>query len=121
MVKISSFLIGVTSLEKSKHFYEKILGMTFNEFRPPFASAELDGFEFNIEENAEYRTKDWAKRYIGGRKHISFQVENLEDFMKKASDLGANLVSTIETKSWGWKEAIISDRDGNEYIIEQKI
>ncbi len=29
--------------------------MTFDEFRPPFASTRLEDVEFNIEENADYR------------------------------------------------------------------
>ena len=40
MIKVSSILIGVADLNKSKPFYEEILGMTFDEFRPPFASAK---------------------------------------------------------------------------------
>lgn len=119
-IKVSSFLIGVTDLLKAKEFYEKLLGMTFNEFRPPFASAELSGMEFNIEEDAEYRSKDWAQIYIGGRKHMSFEVDDLEAFMSKAEQLGAKIIKPIETKPWGWKEAIIADMDGNEFIIEQE-
>ncbi|MSR73049.1 hypothetical protein EXS61_00355 [Candidatus Parcubacteria bacterium] len=36
-------------------------------------------------------------------------------------DFGAKIVQQIETKPWGWKEAIIADADGNEFIIEQEI
>ncbi|MSR73051.1 hypothetical protein EXS61_00365 [Candidatus Parcubacteria bacterium] len=121
MIKVSSILIGVADLNKSKSFYEEIFGMTFDEFRPPFASAKLDDVEFNIEENADYRSKDWASNYIGGRKQVSFQVDNLEQFLQKVSDFGAKIVQQIETKPWGWKEAIIADIDGNEFIIEQEI
>jgi len=121
MIKVSSILIGVADLNKSKPFYEEILGMTFDEFRPPFASAKLGEVEFNIEEDASYRAKDWAKKYIGGRKQVSFQVDNLEQFLQKVSDFGANVVQQIENKPWGWREAIIADIDGNEFIIEQEI
>lgn len=121
MIKVSSILIGVADLNKSKSFYEEILGMTFGEFRPPFASATLNGIEFNIEENADYRTKDWADKYIGGRKQVSFQVDNLEQFLQKVSDFGAKIVQQVEVKPWNWKEAVVADRDGNEFIIEQEI
>lgn len=121
MIKVSSFLIGVTDLHKSKSFYENILGMTFLEFRPPFASAELDGIEFNIEENADYRSKDWVEKYIGGRKQISFRVDDLEKFLSKLPAAEAKIIQPIEVKPWGWKESIIADRDGNEFIIEQAI
>jgi len=121
MIKVSSILIGVADLNKSKSFYEEILGMTFDEFRPPFASAKLDNIEFNIEENADYRAKDWTEKYIGGRKQVSFQVDNLEQFLQKVSNFGAKIVQQIEVKPWNWKEAIIADEDGNEFIIEQEI
>lgn len=95
--------------------------MTFDDFRPPFASAQLDGVEFNIEENADYRQKDWAENYIGGRKQVVFQVDDLEQFLDKVRDFGADVVQSIEVKPWGWKEAIIADVDGNEFIIEQEV
>ncbi len=121
MIKVLSILIGVVNLNKSKPFYEEILGMTFDEFRPPFASAKLHGIEFNIEENVDYRSKDWAGKYIGGRKQVSFEVDSLEQFIERANSYGVKIVQSIEIKPWDWKEAIIADIDGNEFIIEQKI
>jgi predicted enzyme related to lactoylglutathione lyase len=120
MLKISSILIGVNNLQKAKPFYEQVFGMKFEEFRPPFASATFDGIEFNIEENADYRSSDWATLYIGGRKHISFQADDLESFLLYAEEHGATIIKPIETKPWGWKEAIIADFDGNEFIVEQE-
>ncbi|MES2470777.1 MAG: VOC family protein [Patescibacteria group bacterium] len=120
MLKVSSILIGVSDLNKARPFYENVFGMKFEEFRPPFASAVLDGIEFNIEENASYRSSDWAELYIGGRKQVSFETDNLENFLKQAESLGAKIIKDIETKPWGWKEAIIADLDGNEFIIEQE-
>ena len=88
MLKVSSILIGVNNLNKAKPFYEQIFGFQFKEFRPPFASANLDSIEFNIEENADYRAKDWADNYIGGRKHISFETDDLKQFCVKAESTG---------------------------------
>ncbi len=121
MIQVSSILVGVSNLAQSRPFYEDLLEMTFNEFRPPFASALLGDVEFNIEEDADYRKKDWAKIYVGGRKNVSFQVEDLNDFLKKTLAFGAKIVQGAEEKPWGWKEAIIADWDGNEFIVEQKI
>ncbi len=121
MLKVSSILIGVSDLNKARPFYENLFGMKFDEFRPPFASATLNGIEFNIEENASYRSSDWAKIYIGGRKHVSFQSDDLEVFLTQAEKFGAKIIKGVETKSWGWKEAIIADPDGNEFIIEQEV
>lgn len=121
MLKFSSILIGVKDLNKAKDFYEKVFGFKFDEFRPPFASATLDGIEFNIEEDADYRSPDWANLYIGGRKPFSFQTDNLEEFLQTAEQGGAKIIKGIEVKPWGWQEAIIADPDGNEFIIEQEV
>ncbi len=81
----------------------------------------LGDTEFNIEENAPYRSPDWSKLYIGGRKHISFETEDLAAFLKQAKLYGAKIVKEVEEKPWGWKEAIIVDLDGNEFVIEQEV
>ncbi|MCF7831294.1 MAG: VOC family protein [Candidatus Pacebacteria bacterium] len=120
MLKVSSILIGVSDLNQARIFYENVFGMKFDEFRPPFASATLDGIEFNIEEDAPVRSADWAKINIGTRKNISFESDNLDVFLQQALLHGAKIIKEIETKPWGWKEVIIADPDGNEFIIEQE-
>ena len=121
MLKISNILIGVSDLNNARPFYEKAFGFVFDEFRPPFASATFDEIEFNIEENADYRSPDWAAKNIGGRKNISFFTEDLEKFLTEAQSHGATLVEPISEKPWGYKEAVIADLDGNEFLIEQEI
>lgn len=120
-IKLSSILIGVTNIKDSKWFYEKVLGMSFEEFRPPFASARLGSIEFNIEENTDYRDSNWAQNHIGGRKQFSFEVENLDDFLDYARSLGVEIVQNKQIQSWGWAEAVICDPDKNEFLIEQQI
>lgn len=120
MIKVSSILIGVKDLNISKSFYENILGREFIEFRPPYSLAVQSGIEFNIEEDAEYRNKDWAQIYIGGRKQVAFEVSDLEAFINDLKINNIKIIQGIEVKQWGWKEAIIADIDGNEFIIEQK-
>ena len=121
MIKVSSVLIGVKDLKLSKPFYENVFDMKFNEFRPPFSSAVIDGMEFNIEENSPDRSSDWTDLYVGGRKQVAFQTENLEEFLVKAESFGAKIIKNIETRPWGWKEAIIADLDNNEFVVEQEI
>lgn len=113
-------VIGVKSLIQSRSFYEQVLGITFAEFRPPFASFFLDGVEFNIEENSEHRDVSWAKNYIGGRKGITFSVKNIAQFLSNAEAFPAQIVQHAEKKPWGWIEAVIADQDGNEFLIEQE-
>lgn len=121
MLKVSSILIGVRSLEQAKDFYENVLGILFDEFRPPYASFTLNNLEFNVEENSPERDPDWAKMYIGGRKQVSFAVDDLEAFLVQAKKYGAQVLSLPKTKPWGWQEAVITDLDGNEFLIEQEL
>ncbi len=120
MIKVSSILIGVSDLNKARSFYENVFDMKFKEFRPPFASAFLGDVEFNIEEYAEYREADWMKKYVGGRKQVSFKVDDLDQFLIKAGSFGANVLTDIIDQPWGWREVIIADQDNNEFVIEQE-
>ena len=119
-ITLSMNLIGVSNLKKARQFYEKVLGMRFIEFRPPFAEATLGKAVFNIEEPASYREKDWAKKNIGGRKSCVFQVTNIKSFLAKAQKAGATIVKQPQLQHWGWIDAVIADADGNEFCIEQE-
>ncbi len=119
-VIFSTILIGVSDLNKARPFYENVLGLVFDEFRPPFASASLGDIEFNIEENADYRAPDWAKKNIGGRKSCTFQVADILTFLKEAAGQGARVVHEPVKQAWGWYDAVIADVDGNEFVIEQE-
>ncbi|MEK7645401.1 MAG: VOC family protein [Patescibacteria group bacterium] len=119
-VTFSTILIGVSDLNKARPFYEKVFGLKFDEFRPPFASATLGDIEFNIEENADYRSPDWAQKNIGTRKSCTFRVEDIFVFMKDAVTLGATVVHGPMKQHWGWYDGVIADSDGNEFVIEQE-
>lgn len=121
MVRLSSIVIGVSDLTKARPFYEDLLGMSFNEFRPPFACAVLGNVEFNIEENADYRPDDWAKNYIGGRKPVGLAVDDLETFLMVVRQQGFIVVHEPIKQPWGWVEAVIADIDGNEFVVEQEV
>ncbi len=120
MLKISAMVIGVKSLTQSRSFYEQVLGITFSEFRPPFASFFLDGVEFNIEENSKHRDESWGKNYISGRKGITFAVNDIEQFLAQTKAFHAQIIQHPQKKPWGWIEAVIADPDGNEFLIEQE-
>lgn len=120
-ITLSMNLIGVHSLKESRAFYEKALGMKFLEFRPPFAEALLDEkFLFNIEENADYRSKDWAKNHIGGMKSCVFETDDIEQFLKGIEEYGGTIISLPVVEPWGYTIATFSDLSGNTFIVEQE-
>ena len=120
-VKVGSVLIGVTDLEDAKEFYTKVFNLKVEDYRPPFMQAMLGDTEFNIEEDADYRDKDWADENIGGRKSVTFEVDDIFEFFKRAKKYGAEVVKEPEMKPWSWYEGIISDPDENEFVIEQEV
>jgi predicted enzyme related to lactoylglutathione lyase len=120
MLKISSILIGVKDLNKSKRFYEEVFEFKFEEFRPPYAMACFDGVEFNIEENAPSRSDTWARLNVGGRKSVTFLTDDLLKFLSNAEQHGAEILEPATAKPWGYIEAVIADPDGNQFLIEQQ-
>lgn len=119
-VKLGVLLIGVSDLNKARPFYETVFGMKIKDFRPPFMQGELGDIEFNVEENAEYRSYDWGMKNIGNRKSFTFQVEDIFGFLQEAEKAGAKIVEKPIKQEWGWYDAVISDMDGNEFVIEQE-
>jgi predicted enzyme related to lactoylglutathione lyase len=120
-VIFSAVLIGVRNILKSKSFYENVLGVTFDEVRPPFSNFYLNNVEFMVEEYTEGREEGWAERYIGRDMGICFQTENIEEFLQKVLEQGGSIVKESIKKPWGMLEAKFADMDGNVFIIEQEI
>lgn len=120
-IKVGTMIIGVSDLNKSRSFYEKVFGIETIDFRPPFMQGKLGDIEFNIEENASYRGYDWASKNIGTRKSFTFEVVDIYKFVDEAKEAGARIVKEPMKQEWGWYEAIIADADDNEFVIDQEI
>lgn len=120
-VSLNSILIGVSSIIKAKPFYENVFGAEFTEVRRPFSCFTMNGIEFNIEENSPERSAQWTEKYLGTVKPVSFEVEDIEAFLKLVSENRGKITSPIIDRSWGWREAEFADLDGNSFIVEQEI
>jgi predicted enzyme related to lactoylglutathione lyase len=120
-IRVSTLIIGVKDLNKSRPFYENVLGIEILDFRPPFMEGKLGDIEFNIEENADYRDSDWAEKNIGGRKSFTLEVNDIFNFIENAKANGVTVVHEPKKQAWGWYDAVISDIDGNEFVIEQEV
>jgi len=120
-IKLNSVLIGVSDIMKAKPFYEKVFGVTFTEVRPPFSCFEMNGVEFNIEEESADRLPGWKQKYLGTVKPVSFKVDSVDDFLKLVVDNGGKVVSEPRNMPWGWRDGEFSDPDGNAFIVEQEL
>ncbi len=120
-VNFNAVLIGVKDILKSKVFYEKVFSVTFDEIRPPFSNFYLNGIEFMVEENTEFREKGWVEKYVGREVGVCLQVENLELFLKSVIDNNGKIIQEPKEKPWGTIESKFSDPDGNTFIVEQNL
>lgn len=120
-ISFESVLIGVSSIEKAKPFYESVFGVTFEEVRPPFSCFTMNGIEFDVEENSSDRSSDWGKNYLGTLKPISFKVDSVDDFLKLVITHGGTIAQEPSVKPWGWKEAKFTDLDGNIFLVEEEV
>jgi predicted enzyme related to lactoylglutathione lyase len=120
-VSLNSILIGVSDIIKAKPFYENVFGAKFTEVRPPFSCFTMNGIEFNIEENSPERSSGWTEKYLGAVKPVSFEVEDVEVFLKLVVENGGKITSPVIDRSWGWREAEFADLDGNTFIVEQEL
>lgn len=120
-VSFEAVLIGVKDIAKSKQFYEGVLGVTFDEVRPPFSNFYLNGIEFMVEENTSQREEGWSEKYIGRDMGLCLKVENIDQFLKDVVLKGGSAVKDPVKKPWGTLEAKFADVDGNIFIIDQEI
>jgi predicted enzyme related to lactoylglutathione lyase len=119
-VSFEAVLIGVRDILKSKAFYESVLGVTFDEVRPPFSNFYLNGIEFLVEENTPEREDGWAERYIGRDMGVCLKIEDIHIFLQGVIAHGGTVIKEPAKKPWGTLEAKFADIDGNIFIIEQK-
>ncbi len=120
-VSFEAVLIGVRDILKSKAFYENVLGVIFDEVRPPFSNFYLDGIEFMVEENISEREENWPERYIGRDMGVCLQTENMDAFLQGVVTHGGTIVKDPIQKPWGSLEGKFADLDGNIFIIEQEV
>jgi len=118
-VLFTSVLIGVRDILKSKVFYENVIGVTFDEVRPPFSNFYLNGIEFMVEENTSEREENWSEKYIGRDMGICLQVEDINKFLEEVVTHGGTIIQEPIKKAWGSSEGKFADPDGNIFIIEQ--
>lgn len=117
---ISEFILYVANQEKSKQFYEKLLGIS--------PSLHVPGMtEFQLSENCKLglmpeegiakilHDKTPHPKTGNGipRCELYLKVEKAERYLKKGLELGAKEISTFQQRDWGDNVGYISDLDGH--------
>jgi catechol 2,3-dioxygenase-like lactoylglutathione lyase family enzyme len=103
-MKILGITQTVASLEKSKQFYEDILGFKEEAFYQP-----TRWLSFQCQEGVFYAVGEAA---AGSTDEIAFAVSEIEAFWEKVKDR-VDVVNPLEKTPWGTYRFVIRDPDGH--------
>ena len=114
------FIIYVADQQKSKEFYEKILG-----YEPVLDVPGMTQFLINEGCKLGLTPESWIAKILNGktknpaagngipRCEIYLMVDNPAVFHELALQLGAKNISDVADRDWGHKAAYVQDFDGH--------
>jgi catechol 2,3-dioxygenase-like lactoylglutathione lyase family enzyme len=109
-VELAGITRTVSSLEKSRRFYEDILGFELDAFYEPTRWRSYkcqDGVFFAVGEAP------------GSTNEVSFVVTDIEALWNRVKDK-VNVVNPLEQTPWGTYRFVIQDPDGHLLAFGQK-
>lgn len=124
---VSEFILYVKDQEKSKQFYEKLLGLS--------PSLHVPGMtEFMLSENCKLGLmpeEGMAKILKGTTPHpksgngiprceLYLKVDNAQTYLQRGVEMGAKNVSHLQQRDWGDIAGYIADRDGHIIAFAEK-
>ena len=112
--------LRVRDIERSLRFYTEILGMevvdhleSFEPTRGKAVTLRSPGSSQLLELNWYEEGSRFGTAYMNGEEldHLGFEVEDLQDAVKRLEDNGVEVVVRPGTIG-GWREAFVKDPDG---------
>ena len=74
---------------------------------------------FYIETYNDKRAEGFKDVKIGGRLSAIFKVDDIKNYIEELRSKGVKILVEPIEQFWGGWNAIISDPDGNEFVIDQ--
>lgn len=120
-MKYSHTALAVRSIERSRAFYQGVFNLTFRaqrkseELNATFVQlADENGVVVELFQHAYPASHndmpmDFAKL---GIKHMSFQVEKIEDVLERVKQFGGSLIRDIRQGKSVKRNAFVADPDG---------
>jgi len=112
--------LRVRDIERSVRFYTDILGMevvdpleSYEPTRGKAVTLRSPGSSQLLELNWYEEDSRFGTAYVNGEEldHLGFEVEDLQDAVKRLEEKGVEVVVRPGTIG-GWREAFVKDRDG---------
>ena len=103
-MKLNQVTVGVTDIPRAIDFYQR-LGMTIIVEDNHYARFEMPG--------GETFSTELATAVSGRTTRIYFEFDDVDAAVKAAEARGISFETQPEDKSWLWREAYLSDPDGN--------
>ena len=116
----TQFILYVSDQEKSKHFYEKLLGI-----KPSLHVPGMTEFQLSETTKLGLMPENGIAKILGNstphpntgngipRCEIYLKVKNANEYMKRGIQLGAKLISPLQQRDWGDKVGYLLDADGH--------
>jgi catechol 2,3-dioxygenase-like lactoylglutathione lyase family enzyme len=112
--QVSYIRVGASNLQKSRQFYEDILGLQLisQNLDNGYLLFSLAGITLIIEKTGE-EDELCPCRYLG----ISLKVQNIFEVYKTFSQLGVEFIHPPEKQFWGGHLTEFEDPDGNIWTL----
>lgn len=81
----------------------------------------IDGAVFHLHEETKDAALFSPEKYKGTTVLIGLFVPDVDLFVARAKNNGANIVSPPQSYDYGYRQAVIEDPFGHRWMIEQKI
>lgn len=114
------FILYVADQEKSKHFYEELLGIKASLHMPGMTEFQLSETSKLglMPENGIAKILETATPHPNTgngipRCELYLKVKNAKEYMERGIQLGAKLISPMQQRDWGDYAGYIADADGH--------